>query len=113
MPLMKLVNHYNHHMIGLWALLQQSPTSTKTNHVSNTECLSVTICSSCVRRFVKGSTMLSSMCTFHIPTSHQMRWKRSRVCLDLLMRSGFLCLCKASIVIQTEFYSICYAGDNP
>ncbi|KAK8586120.1 hypothetical protein V6N13_130644 [Hibiscus sabdariffa] len=22
MPLMKLVNHYNHHMIGLWALLQ-------------------------------------------------------------------------------------------
>ncbi|KAK8685971.1 hypothetical protein V6N13_124999 [Hibiscus sabdariffa] len=43
MPLMKLVNDYNHHMIGLWALLQQSPTSTKTNHVSNTECLSVTI----------------------------------------------------------------------
>ncbi|KAK8578775.1 hypothetical protein V6N12_069119 [Hibiscus sabdariffa] len=30
-------------MIGLWALLQQSPTRTKTNHVSNTECLSVTI----------------------------------------------------------------------
>ncbi|KAK8584114.1 hypothetical protein V6N12_068364 [Hibiscus sabdariffa] len=30
-------------MIGLWALLQQSPTSTKTNHVSNTECLSMTI----------------------------------------------------------------------
>ncbi|KAK8621676.1 hypothetical protein V6N13_081109 [Hibiscus sabdariffa] len=23
MPLMKLVNHYNHHMIGLWVLLQQ------------------------------------------------------------------------------------------
>ncbi|KAK8667690.1 hypothetical protein V6N13_007838 [Hibiscus sabdariffa] len=43
MPLMKLVNHYNHHMIGLWALLQQYPTSTKTNHVSNMECLSVTI----------------------------------------------------------------------
>ncbi|KAK8619734.1 hypothetical protein V6N13_136014 [Hibiscus sabdariffa] len=43
MPLMKLVNHYNHHMTGLWALLQQSPTSTKTNHVSNTECLSLTI----------------------------------------------------------------------
>ncbi|KAK9019083.1 hypothetical protein V6N11_034122 [Hibiscus sabdariffa] len=30
-------------MIDLWALLQQSPTSTKTNHVSNTKCLSVTI----------------------------------------------------------------------
>ncbi|KAK8640418.1 hypothetical protein V6N13_008172 [Hibiscus sabdariffa] len=43
MPLMKLVNLYNHHMIGLCALLQQSSTSTKTNHVSNTECLSVTI----------------------------------------------------------------------
>ncbi|KAK8985783.1 hypothetical protein V6N11_021636 [Hibiscus sabdariffa] len=43
MPLMKLVNDYNHQMIGLWALLQQSPTSTKTNHVSNTECLSVAI----------------------------------------------------------------------
>ncbi|KAK8560224.1 hypothetical protein V6N12_013024 [Hibiscus sabdariffa] len=43
MPLMKSVNDYNHHMIGLWALLQQSPTSTKNNHVSNTECLSVTI----------------------------------------------------------------------
>ncbi|KAK8701332.1 hypothetical protein V6N13_019720 [Hibiscus sabdariffa] len=44
------------------------------------------------RRFVKGLTMLSSMLYFYVSISHRMR---------------------CSIVITTEFYSICYASDNP
>ncbi|KAK8597226.1 hypothetical protein V6N13_001867 [Hibiscus sabdariffa] len=113
MPLMKLENLYDHHMIGLWALLQQSSTSTKTNHVSNTECLSVTImlllCQA-LRQGINNVVIRVYLSYSHI-SSDEMEALKSvfgsfdEIWVSLLMQS--------SIVATTEFYSIRYAGDNP
>ncbi|KAK8557952.1 hypothetical protein V6N12_010175 [Hibiscus sabdariffa] len=101
-------------MIGLWAYSNNLPLALRPiTHVSNTECLSVTILLLLCQRLLQriNNVVIRVYLSYSHISSDEM--ETLKYVFGSSMRSRFLCLRNGSIVFTTEFYIIQYARDNP